>query len=71
MPRYQDALVWCRDALHFDFEQYEGTAGEVLLTPLAEECCKALEGFEGLECALPDAFFEAAEMAARKYNAVV
>ena len=62
---YNDALKWCRDALLFDPVFYEGTAGEVILTRLAEECCKALDGFDD-EYQIPDAFFDAAFDAAEK-----
>jgi hypothetical protein len=67
---YDDALAWCRDALLFDQVHYEGTAGEIILTRLAEECCKALDGYDDMYT-IPDAFFDAAEEAAREDDAVV
>lgn len=62
---YNAALKWCREELLFDPVPYEGTAGEVILTRLAEECCKALDGFDD-DYQIPDAFFDAAEEAQRK-----
>tara|TARA_R110002110_G_scaffold406180_5_gene625845 strand:+ start:295 stop:528 length:234 start_codon:yes stop_codon:yes gene_type:complete len=67
---YDDALVWCREELLFDPVPYEGTSGETILSRLAGECCKALDGYDD-NYDIPDAFFDAAEAAARKANAPV
>ena len=67
---YEDALKWCREELLFDPVPYEGTAGEIILTRLAEECCKALDGYDDMYT-IPDAFFDAAEAAAREVDAPV
>ena len=66
---YDSALTWCKEELLFDSVSYEErTSGEILLTRLAEECCKALDGYDD-NYDIPDAFFDAAEAAARKDNA--
>ena len=68
---YDAALKWCSDTLLFDPVHYkERTSGEILLTRLAEACCKALDGYDD-NYDIPDAFFDAAEAAAKEANASV
>lgn len=63
---YDSALTWCRETLLFDGDKADGVTA---ITDLAEECCKALDGYDDEhKYNIPDVFFQAAEEAVREVN---